>query len=113
MLELLIISKREVKRVRHDTVDAQFSDVSGEGHGTDDVATDGDFRGQMERTPSPTNNDTMENQVSALFQFPYACFKKWECFLYILGLGLVDFSNLCVVVFHTLWCDAFPSRVNN
>lgn len=96
--------------MRHDTVDAQFSDVSGEGHGTDDVAADGDFRGQMERTPSPTNNDTMENQVSALFQFPYLCFKKWECFSYFFGLA--DFSNLCMVVFHTLWYDAFSSKVN-
>jgi hypothetical protein len=94
VLALLIISKREVKRVRHDNVDAQFSDVSGEGHGTDDVAADGDFRGQMERTPSPTNNDTMENQVCALFQFNHSCFTKWECFLYF--LGLVWTSPICV-----------------
>jgi hypothetical protein len=80
--------------VRHDNVDAQFSDVSGEGHGTDDVAADGDFRGQMERTPSPTNNDTMENQVCALFQFNHSCFTKWECFLYF--LGLVWTSPICV-----------------
>lgn len=68
VIPVLVVGRREIKRVRVDTVDAaHFSDVSGENHGDDDIVADGDFRPQMQRTPSPTPNDTMENQVFIFF----------------------------------------------
>ncbi len=60
--------------------DRQFSDVSGEACGAEDVTGDGDFNPGLERQISPnprslhTPHDTLEDQVTHSSFLPCNCF---------------------------------------
>lgn len=78
--QCLTSGRREIKTARTVAPDRQFSDVSGEACGAEDVTGDGDFNPGLERQISPnphslhTPRDSLEDQVTHSSFLPCNCF---------------------------------------